>query len=359
MTQMIKWPSIEQYRNVVKTVQMKTRYRGKDENGEPIFDALATLPVLRFEGTVKLHGTNASVCMAQDGNMWVQSRENIITPEKDNAGFAMFVEANKDAFMDLLLTGLHIKRFTSTKDTVVVFGEWCGGSIQKGVAISKLPKTFVIFGMALVDEEGNKTFFTRQEVVDTCDGCRDDVKKPQWTIPERSEIYCIYDFPTYTIDIDFENPHESQNELNELTTKVGDECPVGYRFGIENEVGEGIVWRCVEEGFEDSGFWFKVKDERHSNSKVKTLATVDVERINNIKELSERLAHNGRLEQGKQVVFGIDNEVDVKKIGEYIQWVMRDIAKEDLDVIAASGFTMKEISGPVSKIARDIVLKAF
>lgn len=56
MSKMIKWPSIEQYRNLVKNVQMKNRYRGKDADGEPIFDAFAKLPTLKFEGTVKLHG---------------------------------------------------------------------------------------------------------------------------------------------------------------------------------------------------------------------------------------------------------------------------------------------------------------
>src|ERR1035437_6000088 len=94
MSKMIKWPSINQFRNVVNTVQMKTRYRGKDEAGEPIFDAFAKFPTLKFEGTVKLHGTNFSYVHSQNDGEWFQSRENIITPEHDNAGSAMFGHAN-------------------------------------------------------------------------------------------------------------------------------------------------------------------------------------------------------------------------------------------------------------------------
>lgn len=36
---------------------------------------------------------------------------------------------------------------------------------------------------------------------------------------------------------------------------------------------------------------------------------------------------------------------------------MDDIVKEDMDVITASGFEMRDISGPISKIVRDFVLE--
>lgn len=100
--------------------------------------------------------------------------------------------------------------------------------------------------------------------------------------------------------------------------------------------------------------------DKHSNSKVKTIAAVDVDRINNINKLAETVANNGRLEQIAQTTFDLLNggEYDVKKLGDFIKNVMKDIAKEDLDTIAASGYTMKEISGPVSKICREHVMTA-
>ena len=353
---MIKWPSIEQYRNVVRNVSQRARYKGTDDAGEAIFDPFIKLPTLKFEGTVKLHGTNASVAMSKDGVMWCQSRENIITPEKDNAGFAMFVKSQEDAFNDFLVTAASIAK--ATDEDVVVWGEWCGGSIQKGISISQLPKMFVIFGIALVDIDGEKTYLTKQQVIDTCDGGREYVKRVDGTCPTSSGIYCIYDFPTYSVEIDFEQPHEYQNGLNEITERVEKECPVGKAFGVSG-IGEGVVWRCVEEGWEDSGYWFKVKGEAHSKSKVKTLATVDVERINDINELAAKLAHDGRLAQGIQAVFDTLNggEPDIKRTGEFIKWVMSDIFKEEIDTIAASGYTGKELNGQVSKLARDYLMK--
>lgn len=258
MTKMIKWPSIEQYRNVVKNVQHKAAYIGVDENGDAMFDKRRVSPALNFEGTVKLHGTNASVAMNMKASeMWVQSRENIITPEKDNAGFAMFVRANEDAFNDLLVTAWSIANVEwRIKKTIVVFGEWCGGNIQTSVALNQLPKMFVIFGMAMVDEEGNKEYLTRQQVIDVCDGGREYVSRPHQCSQELSSgIYSIFDMPVYKMSIDFENPHESQNILNELTEKVGDECPWAKQFfdqmngakvWLENEKVQSDKWLSNE-----------------------------------------------------------------------------------------------------------------
>jgi hypothetical protein len=355
---MIKWPSISQFREVVRNVQHKARFKGVDDNGDAIFDPFVKLPTLKFKGTVKLHGTNASVAMDKDGVVWCQSRENIITPEKDNAGFAMFARANEDAFNDLLFTAREVFGHDTLPNAylkdIVIWGEWCGSGIQKGVAISELPKMFVIFGIALVDNEGHKTYFTEDQVKEVIGACSEYVAKPG----QEGKIFCIWDFQSFEMLIDFENPHESQNNLNAITEAVEAVCPVGKAFNKEG-VGEGVVWRCIEEGWEDSGFFFKVKGDKHSNSKVKTLATVDVEKINNLKALAERLAHNGRLEQAEQCIFNTLNggEVDVKKTGDMIRWVMQDIFKEDVDVIAASGFTGKDINGPVSKIVRDFIMK--
>jgi hypothetical protein len=152
---------------------------------------------------------------------------------------------------------------------------------------------FVIFGIAVIDKNDQKQYLTRQQVIDACDRKRDCIKRAPLM---ETGIYSIFDLPLYNAKINFENPHEVPSQLNDLATLVGDECPLAKQFD-KRGIGEGIVWRCIETGCEDSAYWFKVKDERYSKSKVKILATVDVERFNNIKELTERLAHNGRLEQ--------------------------------------------------------------
>lgn len=84
---MKKFPSIEQFRNTVKSVQLTHDYVGRDTNEDPIYEHISDYPVVQFTGTVKLHGTNAAIRIC-NGEITYQSRENVITPQKDNAGFA-------------------------------------------------------------------------------------------------------------------------------------------------------------------------------------------------------------------------------------------------------------------------------
>lgn len=348
---MIKWPSIEQFRNIVRNVQHRASYVGQDDNGEAIYNNLRQKPVLRFEGTVKLHGTNAAVVAGKCGELWAQSRENILTVEKDNAGFASFVAGNDDAFRDLLATAMGVYGAKQAYDSpyICVFGEWCGGNIQSSVAITGLPKMFVIIGIAFADEEGNKTYFTKEQIQDTVDGCREYIGVPH-------SIKSIWDFPTYEINIDFERPELSQNVLGEITEQVEKQCPVGMKLG-QDGIGEGVVWRCTDPGYEDSGFWFKVKGEKHSASKVKTLAAVDIERVNSIKECVEQIVTESRLNQGLEHLTQNQLEHDIKNIGAFLKWVSSDLAKEEMDTITGSGLEFKEVVKEAQRVAKTWFLK--
>jgi len=73
--------------------------------------------------TEKIDGTNACIAIHNDGTYHVQSRNNIITPEKDNAGFAQWVKDNWEQ-LQLLGPGYH-------------YGEWWGGKIQRGYGVEK------------------------------------------------------------------------------------------------------------------------------------------------------------------------------------------------------------------------------
>ena len=94
----ISYPKIGQFRNVIADINRMITYVGQDDNDEPIYDHSIPKPTLVFKGTVKLHGTNAGVCYNHQQGIWAQSRSRVITPVKDNAGFAFFVENNKQTF---------------------------------------------------------------------------------------------------------------------------------------------------------------------------------------------------------------------------------------------------------------------
>lgn len=329
---MITFPEIGQFRQVIKTIQDNVRYSGKDENGNAIYDTTKELPTLTFSGTVKLHGTNAGVTLTKDGDIYPQSRENIISVEKDNAGFAFFVESNKNTFKQLFET-LDIR----DADYITIFGEWCGGNIQKGVAINGLPKMFVIFAVKLSYNDDTKVnyFLTDNETK--------HLKNTE------SKIYNILDYKQFTIEIDFNKPQLVQNELVELTNGVEKECPVGKAFGNIG-IGEGIVWKSDTER---GTIRFKVKGELHSSSKHKVLAPVDIEKINSIKDFAEYAVTESRLNQAIEKVFtSVNQSIDIKKMGDFLKWINADIMKEELDTLSNNNLEPKDVNGAISNLAR-------
>lgn len=326
------FPDIGQYRNVVKTIQERTKYVGKDEDGKPIYDHTRPMPKLTFIGTVKLHGSNAGVTFTKDNQYWAQSRENIITTESDNAGFAQFVEDNIESFKKLIE-----KINFGDSDYITIFGEWCGHGIQKGVAITKLPKMFVVFDVkfSYYDEIGSNNFYAYEELVRS-------IKDPD------HQIYNIYDFKTYEIEIDFEKPEMFQNKLIEMVNEVEAKCPVGESFGIDG-VGEGIVFRYQD----DHGLTYrwKSKGEKHSVTKVKTLVPVDTEKMESIYEFVEYSVTENRLNQACEKIFGINGELDITKTGDFVRWVVNDIYKEESDTLSDNNITQKDVNPLISKKA--------
>jgi len=338
----ISFPSIEKFSTVVSNVLRRNNFVGLDENGNAIYDPSKPKPVINFKGSVKLHGTNAGVCYNQIDGIWYQSRENIITPQSDNAGFAFFCESKPKVFADLFNKIIETTNVDPTTNTISVYGEWCGGNIQKGVGITNLPKSFFIFGVKI----------TPHNV--------DNLEKPPvayWVdhtylrSPENL-IFNINDYPTFEIDIDFNVPQLVQNQLIEWTIAVEDECPVAKAFGFPNTIGEGIVFSYTNEDGERLSF--KSKGTKHSNSKVRTLKPVDDIKINNCIEVANAVCTSWRLEQMFNQTFNTLNggQIDIKRMGEFLKAVMNDIIKEETDVIAEAGLEPKDIGKYVSEIAK-------
>ena len=135
--------SVGQFREVCKQIKMEAEYQGKDEEGKAIYNPLAVKPRLTFTGTVKLHGTNAAVVYSREHGLYAQSRERVITPLSDNAGFAFYVESNREYFESTLRSMLT----TQNADCVALFGEYAGGNVQRGVGICNIEKSFFPFAI--------------------------------------------------------------------------------------------------------------------------------------------------------------------------------------------------------------------
>ncbi len=228
-------------------------------------------------------------------------------------------------------------------NTISIYGEWCGGNIQKGVGICNLEKSFFIFGVKITPN------------VDPND--LEAVKKnPAFWVDSsylkvtEKKIYNVEDYQTYSIDIDFNMPQLVQNQLSEITMKVEEECPIAKSFGFTG-VGEGVVWTCEVNGIV---YRFKVKGEKHSSSKVKTLAAVDVDKLNSIKEFVDYAVTESRFNQAVEKVFGTKENMDVKKMGDFIRWIVNDVIKEESDTMASNGIEPKDVNKYVSAKAREM-----
>lgn len=325
MPKHLSFPSIEQFRNVVREVTYRANARD-----------MAVKPIIRFRGTVKSHGTNAGVVFdLVDDVIYAQSRSNVLSLDKDNAGFCQFFETNR-AWFDAFLRA---NSLTGDFRYVSMYGEWCGGNIQSGVAITGLPRMFLVFASRYsnLDEEGNPVSTWIHE---------------PFPIPKNDiNVRHISDFGIYDIDIDFNAPELAQNDLVEWTEAVEKKCPIGAAYGNEG-TGEGIVYHGVSsnvDGFHVRDLMFKVKGEKHSVTKVKTLAAVDVEVINNIRILVDSLATENRFAQGLSVLTerGLDAS-DPKNTRDFIMWVKDDVVKEERDTILASGLDFGKVVGGIT-----------
>ena len=199
---MKKFTEIEQFRNVIRGVKLHSDFKGYDADEQPIYRHESQYPILTFNGTIKCHGTNASCVLYKDGHMEYQSRERVLSITSDNAKFFLcmsLVDVKK------LFEGIE---FT---DHVALYGEWCGGNIQKGMAITGLPNMWVLFALKI-------------------DDVYQDFSKYSHLKMEDKRIFNIYQFENYTMDIDFNYPEISQNKLVDLTLKVEEQCPVGRHF---------------------------------------------------------------------------------------------------------------------------------
>jgi hypothetical protein len=329
------------YGSAVRGLVDHLRYNGKDDKGKVIYDYNKILPVINFTGRVKIHGTNAGVCFdITTGDMWVQSRERIITIPDDNKGFACYVEKNKVVFKELF--SLLVKAYDLTEGVVSIYGEWCGKGITGGVGVSQLEKMFVIFG-----------------VKHTINPLDENEKETNWFdfyVEKYHDIrmFHIDYFGTYNIEVDLNDPKLSQNELIDITNEIERECPVAKKLGATSEngsiIGEGAVWSSNING---NMFRFKVKGEKHSGSKVKCLAPIDPEKLASVKEFVDYAVTENRLEQGIRDIFEANNITpDVSNTGKFLKWVVTDVMKEEVDTLIASGLIVKDVTSAISNKGR-------
>lgn len=336
------WPSIEAFHHIRKFIRVDPgEWWHKRE-------LLAGTSTVSYKAKVKLHGTNAAVQVHSNGTIVCQSRESIITPEKDNAGFARWVMSNADAWQEAA--------------DYIVYGEWIGPGIQKNVAVSQIPKkVFAVFAAR-------------------------PINKPEVLVIEPEELALlvygipgVYVLPWYqgslldsaeqdkekffdrTIDIDWKQTDEELSKtiapINDWVMAIEANDPwVEATFGVKG-TGEGLVFYPVSTphlGFEHfTNLTFKAKGEKHKNIATAKPVQVSAEAAASIEAFVSLVLTDARLEQGATKVSAEGAlTYDMKNTGKFVTWVSADVEKETQDELTASGLTFKEVQKALSDKAR-------
>lgn len=341
----IAFPSIKQFKEIVRHVNDNCSFHQINH------------PTLHFVGTTKIHGTNAGICRLVNGSIddiYVQSRERIITVNSDNCGFALWVDANKKELNELFNEIATNEQASNAAENIIqIYGEWFGGNIQKGVGVSNLKKSFSCFAIRVSESAESTNWYSADKIISV-------TEKTTKTIPN---FYNIYQFPTWHIVIDFSEPSSVQNTLVSLTNAVEEQCPVATKLlgqpYPDCMTGEGIVWHCVtkHDVIDTSSLVFKVKGEKHSVTKVKKLASANEEEIASIKEFVERTVTENRLQQGIQKMQELEIDVSqMQNISKFIQWVVADVIKEESSMIVHNGLDDKKVKSAITTAARNFYI---
>lgn len=349
---MHKYFSTGQYKNTIKTVHERCNFHRID------------VPELTFKGTVKLHGTNAAIYnVLENDQIVVQSKNNEITVEEDNHGFARFVETNKKLFNNIINVVKTDYPQEIAGQAIVVYGEWVGGNIQpsKALGVAQLPKMFVVFAMKFIKHNPNVSM---EDQID--ENSEESLRIEKWLKEEQitkilnqvnglkeSKIYNIYDFPTFELIIDMKNPKLAQNKLIEITNSVEQECPVAKTLGATG-IGEGVVWKCVSDHpqINTSDLVFKVKGKEHSVTNVKTIAEVDTAKVQSVNAFVDMVVTENRLQQGIDYLQEQHLPLLVNSMGTFLKWAANDCLKEENDVLVESNLTQKDVTSAINQRAK-------
>ena len=320
----IPWPSIENF----YTLRLNL-LKYKDvllKNGSNIV----------YAAKIKLHGTNAAVRIDPDGIVTAFSRSRIITPQQDNCGFAEWVESKREYFAKL-----------ADDKPFVIYGEWCGPGIQKGVAINEIPnRIFAVFGIRRID---NDVFESHPFVLENI----------LYGIPD---LYVLPYFGS-TFIIPWEGTQEGTEAiLNRINTHVHEierEDPwVKSIFNISG-VGEGLVFYPINPGYHAfSTLSFKAKGEKHSIVARTKPVQYDATIVTSLNEFADLVITQERLEQAARFVGEGQLIFEMKNIGIFIKWINQDILKECVAELAASKLDKNNAMKACSTKARDWYMEA-
>ena len=327
MAKLNAWGSIESLANVRRN-QKKFRRGLAEKYQEP--------GNITWRAKVTLPGPPAGILVRDDG-IHVQSRSQVCDGQNTkHFGMHSWLQDRKELFNNVPLG-------------TTFYGEWCGPGIQKGVAISLIPrKIFAVFAIQLSSGE----LVTNPIAI-------------AGFTPQDPDIFIL---PYYGDPIEFnlsdlESVSQAADKIGKMVTTV-EECDpfVESNFGIKG-TGEGLVFSVLNGPswiFESreiySYFTFKAKGDKHKVVREGTKVPVDPQKIASVEAFTYKFCTPQRMEQGLQEVRG-EAEISRQLTGKFIGWFSQDVKKESATEIEESELTWRDVHPSVSREAKNWFLK--
>lgn len=311
-----------------------------------------------FVGTVKLHGTNATIVFRNQDTRHpqIQARTWIIEDNaRDNLGTRKFLSATP--LHALVAEILRVRNAGSRFSEILIAGEMAGRGVQKGVAIAEMQPFFAIFNIRIDDKWV-------------------DIREYKSVALPEHRIFNLAQYETFEVQVDFTKDTTAvSKQMDEYTAIVCDKCPFGANFVAADGKkiagkGEGIVWTMVrpasksEDVFDDTDLWnFKTKGEAFSTTKPRPPRNKEPQEAappGAVVQFTDYALGERRFEQGLEFLLQLQAQkgdrtmgsYDLKQTGAFIQWVTDDAIKEEKNEMEAMGVSEKEARRGISTRAR-------
>lgn len=331
MASVVRWASIKNFHNLRRDLKKNPEWL------PPV--------TVRYQAKVKLHGTNAAIQLECGKEPVCQSRDSILTPTKDNMGFAAWAEENKLALKEIS-DGL------GEGQRLVVFGEWAGPKIQRSTAVSQIPnRIFAVFAIRIYwgdheifvsDPRHISLYLKHSQYKQSCPSLH---------------VLPWYKDEEYNISWDA-SIEDLQSEIDRINAEVAlvEACDPWVKsvFGIEG-IGEGLVFYPRNPTLNDyshfESFGFKAKGAEHQVVAHSKPVQADATKSDGATEYAKLVCTISRMRQGAGAV-SQSGEISMKYIGAFLKWLAVDLEKETGAEIEASGCNKKVAISTAQKYAK-------
>jgi len=361
----------------VKEEEKEETNNKKDEKGEDeVEDDFKTLSfvlnqqhAIPYQSKVKLHGSNCALNVQYKQNsivFGVQSRSQFF--DRQGMGTLLFKFQS------------HIEEiFQKYKDDyhqMIIYGEYCGAKVQKGVALCKLKfNLMAVFAIQFNGQNG-----IRDLVIDPTDIQNILTDFGSKTLPQYLFVIPYYKKEEIILDFDFNDEkklEEKANIINADVNLIDKEDPWVKATFNESGPGEGLVlyplsFQRKSEKFNVSmgpassifTLMFKAKGKTHQMVTGILPAQIYTSVVESAEKYALLMVTEARLKQGAKEISDPTKEndenytvFDNKNFGKFLKWILADVEKEGKDELKASNLDWKTVSPFVKNVSQSWFLK--